>query len=612
MKKIILAASIAAALTLTQQIAFAEDDAMIVTATRTAQTANETLASVSVITREDIEKYQYKTVAEAISGLAGVTIANSGGLGKQTSIFLRGTESNHTQIILNGVKLATNAFGAPQIEHIPLNQIERIELVRGPQSSLYGSGSIGGTIQIFTKKGSGQLTPHLSVGFGTHNTKETIWGVSGGDENNWYSLSGGYIETNGFNTCDGKSGVLFIGCYATEPDRDAYRNANASLRVGHRFANNAEVAFFSLYSEGESEFDGYFNTSDFLQHTFGSKLKVDMSDIWTVKATLSQGRIESDNQGAFATSFADNQQDHFSLQNDIQLNDQHLLTLGYDYEDDKIDESSGFTETSRHSNAIFAQLLGEYGSHSYQLAIRNEDDEQFSSHTTGNIAWGTAISSQLRLNASFGRAFVAPSLIDLYNPPFFGFPTSNPDLDPERSKTYELGLVGQHAGVNWSANIYRTKIKDLIALDAFFVPQNISEAVIKGLELQASTAVAGINLDGQFSWIDPEDRSGGVNDGNVLARRAEQTLTLNANKSLGDFSLTSKVFVSGRRFDNAANTRRITGFTTVDLVGAYKINNDLTAQVKISNLFNEEYETVSGFNTDGTNIFFSINYQPAN
>ncbi len=175
-----------------------------------------------------------------------------------------------------------------------------------------------------------------------------------------------------------------------------------------------------------------------------------------------------------------------------------------------------------------------------------------------------------------------------------------------------MGLVGQHAGVNWSANIYRTKIKDLIALDAFFVPQNISEAVIKGLELQASTAVAGINLDGQFSWIDPEDRSGGVNDGNVLARRAEQTLTLNANKSLGDFSLASKVFVSGRRFDNAANTRRIAGFTTVDLVGAYKINNDLTAQVKVSNLFNEEYETVSGFNTDGTNIFFSINYQPAN
>ena len=603
MKKPILAASLAA-VSLIPVVAFAEDDSMIVTAARAAQTANEALASVSVVTKEDIEKYQYKTVAEAISGLSGVTIANSGGRGKQTSLFLRGTESNHTQILLNGVKLATNAFGAPQMEHIPLNQIERIELVRGPQSSLYGSGSIGGTIQIFTKKGSGELTPHFSVGFGTHDAKETSFGVSGGDLSTWYSLSGGYTETNGFNTCDGRSGTLFIGCYATEPDKDAYRNTNTSIRVGHRFANNVEMEFFSLYSEGESEYDGYYNTTDFLQHTFGTNLSVDVSDVWSVKATLSQGRIEADDKGAFATGFADNQQDHFSLQNDIQLSDNHLLIIGYDYEDDKISESSGYIETNRHSNAFFTQLLSSYKAHDVQLALRTEDDEQFGRHTTGNIAWGTAISSQLRLNASFGTAFVAPSFADLYDAY-----APSPNLDPEQSKSYELGLSGTHENVAWAANIYRMNIKDLIS---GYPSQNISEAVIKGLELQASTSFNGINVDGQFSWIDPQDKSGGVNDGNVLARRAEQTFTFNMNKSLGDFSVASKLFISGRRFDNASNTRRIAGFTTVDLVGGYKINKDLTAQVKVSNLFNEEYETVSGYNTDGANVFFSLTYQPVN
>lgn len=606
MKKTLLATSIAA-LSLTQTIAFAdESQVMVVTAARAAQTIDDTLASVSVITKEDIDKYQYKTIAEAISALPGVVISNSGGLGKQTSVFLRGTESNHTQILLNGTKLATNAFGAPQIEHIPLNLIERIELVRGPQSSLYGSGSIGGTIQIFTKKGTGKLTPTLSVGFGTNDKKETSFGISGGDASTWYSLSGGYTETNGFNSCDGRSGALFIGCFATEPDKDAYRNTNTSIRVGRRFADNTEIEFFSLYSEGESEYDGYFNTTDFLQHTFGASASFDISNAWSIKSTLSQGRMEADNEGAFATSFADNQQDNFSIQNDFQLNDTQLLSIGYDYEDDKISESSGFIETNRHSNAIFAQLLGESGAHNYQLALRAEDDEQFGSHTTGNIAWGADLSNKLRLTASFGTAFVAPSLIDLYSP--FG---STPGLDPERSKSYELGINGLHTGVNWSANVYRTKIKDLIALDGFFAPQNISEAIIKGLELQAAVTLAGINVDGQFSWIDPENKSGGANDGNVLARRAEQTFTFNANKSFGDFSLTSKVFVSGRRFDNAANTRKIAGFTTVDLVGAYRINKDLTAQVKVANLLNEEYETVSGFNTDGTNIFFSISYQPA-
>lgn len=605
MKKTLLATSIAA-LSLTQTIAFAdESQVMVVTAARAAQTIDDTLASVSVITKEDIDKYQYKTIAEAISALPGVVISNSGGLGKQTSIFLRGTESNHTQILLNGTKLATNAFGAPQIEHIPLNLIERIELVRGPQSSLYGSGSIGGTIQIFTKKGAGRLTPTFSVGFGTHDKKETNFGVSGGNTSTWYSLSGGYTETNGFNSCDGRSGLLFIGCFATEPDKDAYRNANASIRVGHRFADNAEIEFFSLYSEGESEYDGYFNTTDFLQHTYGTTLSADMTENWKIIATLSQGRLEADNEGAFATSFGDNQQDHFSFQNDIQLNETHLLTVGYDYEDDKIAESSGFSVNKRHSHAVFTQLLGDLGAHRYQISLREEDDEQFGNHTTGNIAWATHVSDRLRLNASFGTAFVAPALIDLYSP--FG---SNPDLDPERSTSYEVGVAGQHEGVHWSANIYHTKIKNLISLDTFFVPQNISEAVIKGLELQASTVISGIYFDGQFSWIDPENADGGTHDGNVLARRAEQTFTVNMNKSFGDFSVASQVFVSGRRFDDAANSRKIPGFTTVDLSGSYKINKDVTASLKLANLFNEEYETVSGFNTDGTTLFFSLNYQP--
>ena len=606
MNKIILASSISVVLSFTHIAAFAKDESsMIVTATRTTQTADEILASVSVVTKADINRYQFKTVADAVSSLPGVAIGNSGGLGKQTSIFLRGTESNHTQILINGAKLATNSFGAPQLEHIPLSQIVRIELVRGPQSSLYGSGSIGGTIQIFTKKGSGHLAPHLSMGFGTHNSKEITLGVSGGKINSWYSLSGGYTETNGFNSCDGRSGVLLIGCFSTEPDRDAYRNANTSVRVGHRF-HDMEVEFFSLHSEGEDEYDGYYNSTDFLQHTFGATASYEVADTWSIKTTLSQGRIESDDKG-LATDFADNQQDNFSIQNDFQLYDNHLLSIGYDYDDDKITESSGFLETNRHSNAVFTQLLGEYNTHSYQLSIRNEDDEQFGSHTTGNIAWGYALLNNLHLTASFGTAFSAPSLIDLYLP--LG---SNPSLNPERSKSYELGIKGLHAGVNWSANIYRTKINDLIDLDGEWIPQNISKAVIKGLELQAIVELAGVDIDGQFSWINPENRSSGANNGNVLARRAEQTFTLNANKPFGDFSLASKLFVSGRRYDDAVNTRRIAGFATVDLVGAYKINSDLTARVKVSNLFNEEYETVSGYNSDGTNIFFSISYQPTN
>jgi vitamin B12 transporter len=205
---------------------------------------------------------------------------------------------------------------------------------------------------------------------------------------------------------------------------------------------------------------------------------------------------------------------------------------------------------------------------------------------------------------------VAPSLIDLYNPDFFGFPTSNSELEPERSDSYEIGIAGRFTKLNWSANIFQTKIKDLIALDSAFVPQNISEADIKGVELQASTQLIGIYLDAQYSLVDPENESGGINDGNVLARRAKRTFTFNANKSFGQFSLASKVFVSDRRFDDAANTRKLAGYTTVDLVGAYQVNNSTSLQLKISNLFDADYETVSGYNSDGANFFFSVNYRP--
>lgn len=586
-----------------------ELDKVVVTATRTPQSTDNLLSSVSVITREEIERYNYQTLAEAINSLPGVVISNSGGLGKASSLFLRGTESNHTQIILNGMKLATNEFGAPQLEHIPINQIERIELVRGPQSSLYGSESIGGTIQIFTKKGDSTVSPSISVGYGTHDTKETTIGLSGGNESSWLNISLGYKESGGFNACDGRSASLFIGCFADEPDNDAYRNANSSVSAGHRFSNSTELEIFSLHSKGKVEFDGFFNETDFLQHTFGSTLAFDLSTIWSVKATLSQGSAEADNRGASSTSFADNKQTNFSLQNDIKLNENHLLTIGYYYENDEIDESNGFAETERENNAVFVQLLGEHGIHNYRFSLRNNDDEQFGSYTTGNIAWGVAISDRVRIHASCGTAFVAPSLIDLYNPDSFGFPTSNPDLDPERSESYEVGISGNQAGITWSANLFQTKIKDLIALDGAFIPQNISEADIKGFELQASTQLMGVNLDAQYSLVDPEDESGGANDGNVLARRAKRTFTFNANKSFGQFSLASKVFVSDRRFDNGSNTRKLAGFTTVDLVGAYQINSSTNLQLKISNLFDADYETVSGFNSDGANFFFSINYR---
>jgi vitamin B12 transporter len=577
-------------------------DPVIVTATRTAITPEQALSSVSVVTREDIETFNYQSVAEVLSTIPGISIANTGGMGKQTSIFMRGTESNHTQIILNGVKLATNEFGMPQLEHIPIDQIERIEIIRGPQSSLYGSESIGGTVHIITRRGGNGLEPTLSVSYGSHDTKKTDLGISGGDENNWFNVNLGYTDTNGIDACDGRSASLSIGCYADEPDRDSYDNVNTSIRAGHRFDNQATLEVFSLRSRGTSNYDGYYQSSAFEQHTYGVTTNLPVNDKWEVVSSLSQGIMNRDDKTAVSTSTADNKTNSFSLQNNLSLSDNHTLTLGYDYENDYINKSAGYSVSERDNHAIFGQLLGQLSTKSdYRIALRTDDNEQFGNHTTGNIAWGTKITDSTRFHASYGTAFVAPSFVDLYSP--YG---ANDSLKPEESKSYEFGFAGQHLNVDWEVNTYQTDIDNLIVLDSFWVPQNIEKARIQGIEFIAGTTLFDIDFNGQVSLLNPKDRT----TDQVLARRAKQTLTLNAVKTFNQWKVASSLYVSGKRFDDQDNTRRLGGFTTLDITTSYQVNKEITLQFKAANLFDKDYETASGYNQDGANYLVSLHYRP--
>ncbi|MTI64092.1 TonB-dependent receptor [Methylophaga sp.] len=594
-------------LTLLSMPAHAEPEKLeqiVVTDTRTDTSVSDTLSSISVVTREDIERYDYRTIAEALNSLPGVVIGNSGGLGKQTSLFIRGTESNHTQILLNGAKLATNEFGAPQIEHIPIQSIERIELVRGPQSSLYGSSSIGGTIQIFTRDKQSGFQPRLSIAAGSHNTKETNIGFSAGNELAWFNFDAGHLDSDGFDSCDGRSATLGIGCFADEPDNDGYRNKNYSLRAGTQLGSRLNLEAFKLYSSGRTHYDGFYNETLFEQYTTGLTAKADLTDIWKLTSSVSKSIFDSRNFGADTNRF-ENKKNTFSIQSDVSIKDNHIFTLGYDYEDDKVEALSGYDEAERENNAYFAQLQGRFGDHDYRFSIREDDNEQYGSDTSVNAAWGYQFTANTRAYINYGEAFSAPSFVDVFSP--FG---ANPDLEPEESESIEVGIAGNVTNVDWTVAAFRTRVDNLIILDDFFVPQNISEAMIKGVEFTASTVLFGVNLNGQFSLLDPENKADNENRGNVLPRRAEQTLTINAFKQFGQYSLGTKLYVSGRRFDDAANERRLSSFTTLDIVGGYQIAPSTSLKLKVANLFDEQYETVAGFNSDSTNVMLSLHYSP--
>ncbi|MFP5349284.1 MAG: TonB-dependent vitamin B12 receptor [Gammaproteobacteria bacterium] len=583
-------------------------DPVVVTATRTARTADETLASVSVITRADIERRQAQSVQDLLRGEPGISISNNGGPGKATSVFLRGTESDHVLVLIDGVKTGSATLGTTAFQNIPIEQIERIEIVRGPRSSLYGSEAIGGVIQIFTRKGGGALAPFVSIGGGTYRTYNASAGVSGGGERGWFNLSADGIETDGFNACTGKPSPGGAGCFTVEPDKDGYRSMSGSARAGYRFANGAEVDMNALHSTGKNQFDGGFvNESESVQQVVGGRLRFSPAAPWNVTLTGGRSRDESDNfkDGTFRSRF-DTQRDTLSLQNDISIGTAQLFTAGVDYQDDAIDSTVAYPVIERDNKGVFAQHQARIAHQDVQLSLRRDDNEQFGHFTTGGAAWGYGLGNGLRLTASYGTAFKAPTFNELYFPGF-----GNANLRPEESRSVELGIGGNADAGRWSINAYQTDIDELIAFDAAtFAPANIDQARIRGIETTFDTRFADWATKIGLTFLDPENRTSGTNTGKVLPRRAERAAHLDLDRALGKYRIGATLIAEGRRFDDLANTREMGGYATVDVRAEYAFAKAWRAQARVENLFDKEYETAAFFNQPGRGVYLTLRYQP--
>ncbi|MCA1672459.1 MAG: TonB-dependent receptor, partial [Actinobacteria bacterium] len=414
----------------------AELEPIIVTATRTAQTADETLASVTVITREEIERRQVQSVQEVLRGVPGLHITNVGGLGKDTSVFLRGTESDHVLVLIDGIRAGSATSGKTALQLIPIDQVERIEIVRGPRASLYGSEAVGGVIQFFTRKGGGALRPRFSAGGGSHATYQLAGGISGGGDLGWFNLGASRIDTRGFNACS-STVAQPGGCFTFEPDDDGYSNNAGSARFGYRFENGLDLDARLLQAEGHNEFDGSSeNQGDFVQQAVSGQVRYSPAAFWDVTVLGGRYLDESENfkAGVPERSVFDTERQSALLQNDFTLAPGHLLTVGFDYYNDLIESSEDFAETSRDNKAGFAQYQGYVTALDWVLGVRHDDNEQFGGESTGNVGLGYSFGPPLRLTAGWGRAFKAPSFNDLFLPDF-----GDPNLDPETSQSAELG-----------------------------------------------------------------------------------------------------------------------------------------------------------------------------
>jgi vitamin B12 transporter len=576
---------------------------IVVTATRTARTADETLAATTVITRRDIERSQATSVQELLAGQAGISIDNSGGAGKTTNAYLRGTNADHVVVLIDGVKVGSATDGKAAFQYFPVEQIERIEVVRGPRSSLYGSEAIGGVIQIFTRKGGDALMPSASVTLGSYNTRQATASLSGGGTDGWFSLGLGQMETDGFNAKKGAAGAP-----PAEPDKDGYRNSSLSLRTGYRFSPGSEIDFHLLHAQGQNNYDGNPNQGNFVQQVAGFGLKHQVSDMWSLKLAAGQSQDDSDNflNGTFTSRFS-TRRNTLSWQNDLALAPGHLLTLGLDRQEDIVSSNKVYTLTGRDTTGLFAQYQGRAGKQDFQFSLRRDDNSQFGAYTTGNAAWGRALEGDLRVTLAYGTAFKAPTFNQLYYPSS-AFYQSNPDLKPERARSLEAGLSGKAGAGRWSLNAFETRVDDLIA--GYTPVSNISSARIRGLEAVSSLRLNEWDARIYLTLQKTQDQSGSSTNGNILPRRAEQSARLDIDRSLGGWQVGGTLRAEGRRYDNLANTTKLSGYGLLDLRAEYRLTRDLRLQARVENLFDKDYETVSLYNQPGRSLFLTLRYQP--
>ncbi len=617
----VLAAAIAAALPATasaQEAGKPTDlDQVVVTGTRTAVTVDASLAAVEVIDRAQIERSQATSFADLLRGRAGITVGNSGGLGKQTSVFLRGSESNHALVLVDGIRIGSANFDLAAFQDLPLEMIERIEIVRGPRSSLYGSDAIGGVIQIFTRRDRGGYAPRFHAGGGSHGLREIGGGFGGGGERGWFGFDIGHQSNTGIDACAGSS-TLFRGCFAEEPDVDGYENNALSLRGGIAVNANLDAQAFALRTTGRNEFDSYAdayyqspNASSTLQQVLGAKLHYAPSDALDLQVSIGRNDDESEDTraGTSAYGYFHSTRDIATLQADVALAEGQLITLGADWMRDYVNSDVEYTTTRRRNHAAFAQYQGSFGHHDLQLSARHDDNEQFGEHTTGSVAYGVQFAHGLRATASAGTAFKAPTFADLYYPPFFGIATANPDLRPETSTSYEIGIAQKRQRWHWAANAYQTQVRDLITLDTNFVPQNLNRARITGGELVAGMQLDGWNVDAALSYVEPRDAAD-ENKGKLLARRARTGARVDVERAFGDLRLGLSWIASGPRFDDAANRFRLDGYATLDLRAGYVLSPAWMVQARASNVADRRYQTVEFFNQPGREYSVMLRYAP--
>lgn len=564
----------------------------VITANRTAEDRKDSTAAVTVFTRADIDRLQPTNVADLLSRVPGVQIVQNGGRGSTTSVSIRGTKTAQTLVLIDGVRVGSASAGGASLQHLNIEQIERVEVLRGARSAIYGSDAIGGVIQVFTRRGAGEgLQGRVRMAAGNKGVFERSVGISGGDQKTRFNLSASLDEMTGFD----RTGQSFD----SDADHDAYRNKAISFSLSHAFNEQLSAGVNVLNQRGKTEYDNPFGryqgdklpnlpAKPYDKYAVSSTAvfaELQATEQWTSRLEL--GHSE-DKGSSYDKLFAgrddfNTYRDSATWLNTIAVNEQHTLLTGVDYHKDKLRSSNAYNEDSRWNKAVFIQHSYKGEVFGTELGLRHDKNQQFGSENTWNAAVSVPVGQANEFVLSYAEGFRAPTFNDLYYRNY-----GNTNLKAEKSKSYELQWRSQLAdSVRLESSIYRTDIRNAIVSnkDTSYALENAEQVRINGFETSLQHELYGMQGALNLSLVDARERK----HGHQLPRIAKRTLSYDLDKQLGVFGVGGTWRVASKSYDKVDNKNQIAGFGTMDLRGSWQATQDLGIDLRLANIFDKGY-----------------------
>jgi vitamin B12 transporter len=584
---------------------------VVVTASRVEQPQTDALPHTTVITAEDIRNNPAADLPSLLQREAGIAITQNGGPGQPASLFMRGAQPGETLILIDGVPIHRQAYSAsPALEHILPEQIDHIEIVRGNVSAIYGSGAIGGVIQIFTKQGTGPAAFDFSTEVGARGTRQVTGGVSGKSGDTRYALSLTRFIT------DGISAMNPAQTQNVNPDKNGDRNTSFSANVSQEWDRGHEVGLRAYANDGKTSYDsgGSFasatdtNFSHSQQQTLTVFSKDRIGSIWTSTVNLSQTATRNENINVSASPYTihDNGDTTlFQWANEIKPLSNVTLLAGTDFGRDKLEDSADYGggptvhDYSRSTSSLYAGLNGKFDVHQIQLNVRRDTAGYSGSDTTGYLGYGYELSKTVKLIASASTAFNAPTLIQIYDPTY-----GNQTLKAEHARTYEVGAQYAAGRTLLRSTIFDTKTRNQFSYDPnTFQTINVDQASNRGFEWSATSNIANTDVHASLTLQNPRDEI----HNEALIRRAKTMAGLSASKAFDAWRLGTDVQYTGRRPDN---NNELGSYCLVNANARYFVRKNLSVYGRIENVFNHEYETAYGYNQPPRGVFVGLNWQP--